>query len=47
MFSYHQIKIPYLNDELIYKDNSDKIKDYILRDGSYSKKLRASSLKKK
>ena len=36
--------LPYLDDKLIYKDNSDKSKGYILKDGSYSKKLRIGSL---
>ena len=39
-------KLPYVNYKLIYKDNTDKSKGYILKDGSYSKKLRVSSLKK-
>ena len=39
-------KLPYVNDQLIYNDNNDKNKGYILKDGSYSKKLRVSSLKK-
>jgi len=28
-----------VNDQLIYKGNKDKSKGYILKDGSYSKKL--------
>ena len=35
-----------MNDQLIYKDNKDKCKGYIHRDGSYFKKLRIGSLKK-
>ena len=38
--------LPYVDDKLIYNDNSDKSKGYILKDGSYSKKLRVGSLKK-
>ena len=41
-----KFKLPYVNDELIYKDNNDKSKGYILKDGGYSKKLRIGSLKK-
>jgi hypothetical protein len=41
-----KFKLPYVNDQLIYKDNKDKSKGYILKDGSYSKKLRIGSLKK-
>ena len=41
-----KFKLPYVNDELIYKDNNDKNKGYILKDGSYSKKLRIGTLKK-
>ena len=41
-----KFKFPYVNDELIYNDINDKSKGYILKDGSYSKKLRVSSLKK-
>jgi DNA invertase Pin-like site-specific DNA recombinase len=39
-------KFPYVNDKLVYKDNTDKSKGYILKDGRYSKKLRIHSLKK-
>jgi site-specific DNA recombinase len=39
-------KFPYVNDKLIYNDINDKTKGYILKDGSYSKKLRINSLKK-
>jgi len=38
-----KFKLPYMNDQLIYKDKS---KGYILKDGSYSKKLMIGSLKK-
>ena len=38
--------LSYVNDKLIYKNNTDKSKGYILKDGSYSKKLRIGSLKK-
>ena len=31
---------------ITYKDNKDKSRRYILKDGSYSKKLRISLLKK-
>ena len=41
-----KFKLPYVNDELIYKDKSNEGKGYILKDGSYSKKLRISILKK-
>ena len=41
-----KFKLPYVNDKLIYKNNTDKSKGYILKDGSYSKKLRINSLKK-
>jgi site-specific DNA recombinase len=41
-----KFKLPYVNDQLIYKDNKNKSKGYILKDGSYSKKLRIGSLKK-
>ena len=41
-----KFKLPYVNDKLIYNDNNDKSKGYILKNGSYSKKLRVSSFKK-
>ena len=41
-----KFKLPYVNDKLIYNDNNDKSKGYILKNGSYSKKLRIISLKK-
>ena len=41
-----KFKLPSVNDKLIYKENNDKSKGYILKDGSYSKKLRIHSLKK-
>ena len=41
-----KFKLPYVDDEFIYKDNKDKSKGYILKDGSYSKKLRIGLLKK-
>ena len=41
-----KFKLPYVDDECIYKDNKDKSKGYILKDGSYSKKLRIGLLKK-
>jgi len=48
-----KFKLPYVNDKLIYNDNNDnndnndKSKGYILKNGSYSKKLRVSSFNKK
>ena len=49
-----KFKLPSVNDKLIYNDNNDnnddnndKSKGYILKNGSYSKKLRVSSFKKK
>jgi site-specific DNA recombinase len=41
-----KFKLPYVDDELIYKDKINKKKGYILKDGGYSKKLRISILKK-
>ena len=41
-----KFKLPYVNDQLVFKDNKDKSKGYILKDGSYSKKLRIGCLKK-
>ena len=41
-----KFKLPYVNDQLIYKNNNNKSKGYILKVGSYSKKLRIGSLKK-
>jgi len=41
-----KFKLPYVDDELIYKDKDNKKKGYILKDGSYSKKLRIDILKK-
>jgi len=41
-----KFKLPDVNDKLIYKDNMDKSKGYILKDGSHAKKLRVSALKK-
>jgi DNA invertase Pin-like site-specific DNA recombinase len=41
-----RFKLPYVNDEFVYKDNGDKSGGYILKDGSYSKKLRIRMLKK-
>ena len=44
-----KFKLPSVNDKLIYNDNNDnndKSKGYILKNGSYSKKLRINSLKK-
>ncbi len=41
-----KFKLPYVNDELVWSDNKDKSKGYILKDGSYSKTLRMSLLKK-
>ena len=41
-----KFKFPYVNDEVTYNDISDKSKGYILKDGSYSKKLRIGTLKK-
>lgn len=41
-----KFKFPYVDDKLIYHDINDKSKGYILKDGSYSKRLRINSLKK-
>ena len=41
-----KFKLPYVNDKLIYRDNTNNSQGYILKDGSYSKKLSVSSLKK-